>query len=289
LATNEKYVTVDSLKIRYLVEGTGPAIILVHGLGEFLESWLSNIATLSEYFTVYAIDLPGHGLSEESTNNHSISSNAKFIINFMSTMGISHASLLGHSMGGPICLSLAADFPGKVDKLVLVDSGGFYNKVSINYRLATIPFLGKILLGSPFLINKVTIRFGMGRQFHNPETVPVEWIDAANKHLKRPNRNDMMLNIIKNYTGIGSIHPEASITDKLAQVKQPTLIIHGMQDKVIPVEHIYNAHNLIPRAKLEIFDRCGHNPQIEKAAEFNEAVLAFLRSTEYSQGCQESS
>lgn len=279
---NEKYVTVDSLNIRYLVAGTGPTIILVHGLGEFLESWLSNIAKLSEYFTVYAIDLPGHGLSEESNNNHSISSNAKFIIKFMSTMRISHASLLGHSMGGPICLRLAVDFPRKVDKLVLVDSGGFHDKVSMSYRLATIPFIGKMLLGSPLLINKVTIRLGMGRQFHNPEAVPVEWIDAANKHLKRPNRNEMMLNIIKNYTGIGSIHPEVRITDKLSKVKQPTLIIHGMQDKVIPVKHIYNAHNLIPRAKLEIFDQCGHNPQIEKAPEFNETVLSFLISTEYS-------
>ena len=279
---NEKYVTVDSLKIRYLVAGTGPAIILVHGLGEFLESWLSNITTLSEYFTVYAIDLPGHGLSEESTNNHTINSNAKFIINFMSTMGISHASLVGHSMGGPICISLAVDFPGEVDNLVLVDSGGFHNKVSINYRLATIPFLGKILLGSPLLINKATIRFGMGRQFHNPGAVPVEWIDAANKHLKRPNRNEMILNIIKNYTGIGSIRSKESIIDKLAQVKQPTLIIHGMQDRVIAVEHTYSACKLIPHARLEIFDQCGHNPQIEKAPEFNETVLSFLISTGYS-------
>jgi len=280
---NEKYVTVDGLNIRYLVRGTGPVIILVHGLGEFLEGWLFNLAALSKHYMVYAIDLPGHGLSEESKHNHTIGSNVKFIVNFMATMGIPRASILGHSMGGPICLSLAVDYPEKVDKLILVDSGGFHDKVSWGYRLATIPFLGKILLGSPLLINKATIRFGMRRQFYNPEIVPEEWIDAANKHLRRPKRNEMMLDIIKNYTGIGSIHPEASITNKLPQVQQPTLIIHGMQDNVIPVKHAYNACNLIPHARLEIFDQCGHNPQIEKASKFNELVLAFLRSTEYQQ------
>jgi len=281
---NEEYVTVDGLNIRYLVKGTGPVIILVHGLGEFLEAWLFNLTALSKYYTVYAIDLPGHGLSEESVHNHTIGFYVEFVINFMATMGISRSSLLGHSMGGPICLSLAADFSGKVDKLVLVDSGGFHNKVSWGYRLATIPFLGRILLGSPLLINKTTIRFGMRRQFYNPEIVPEEWIDAANKHLRRPKRNEMMLNIIKNYTGIGSIHAEASVSDKLPQVKQPILIIHGMQDKVIPIEHAYNACNLIPHARLEIFDQCGHNPQIEKTSKFNKVVLSFLRSTEYQQG-----
>jgi len=281
---NEEYVTVDGLNTRYLVRGTGPVIILIHGLGEFLEGWLFNLAALSKYCTVYAIDLPGHGLSEESMHNHNIGFYVEFVVNFMAIMGISRASLLGHSMGGPICLSLTVDFPGKVDKLVLVDSGGFHNKVSWGYRLATIPFLGKILLGSPLLINRATIRFGMRRQFYNPEIVPEEWIDAANKHLRRPKRNETMLNIIKNYTGIGSIHSDATVTDKLPQVKQPTLIIHGMQDKVIPVEHAYTACNLIPHARLEIFNQCGHNPQIEKAAKFNEVVLSFLRSTEYQQG-----
>ena len=278
---NEEYVTVDGLNIRYLIRGTGPVIILVHGLGEFLEGWLFNLAALSEYFTVYAIDLPGHGLSEESKHDYTIGFNVKFVINFMAVMGISHASILGHSMGGPICLSLAVDFPGKVDKLILVDSGGFSNKVSLSYRLATLPLLGNILLGPTLLINKATIGAGMRRQFYNPEIVPEEWIDAAYKHLKRPKRKKIMLNIIRSYTSISSIHPEATVTDKLPRVKQPTLIIHGMQDKVVPVEHAYKACNLIPHARLEIFNQCGHNPQIEKASEFNEVVLAFLRSNEH--------
>jgi len=286
---NEEYATVDGLNIRYLVRGTGPAIILVHGLGEFLEGWLFNLAALSKHYMVYAIDLPGHGLSEESKHNHTVGSNVKFIVNFMATMGISRASILGHSMGGPICLSLAVDYPDKVDKLILVDSGGFHDKVSWGYRLATIPFLGKILLGSPLLINKATIRFGMRRQFYNPGIVPEEWIEAAKKHLKRPKRNETILKIIKKYTGIGSIRSDASVADKLTQVKQPTLVIHGMQDKVIPVEHACKACYLIPHARLEIFDQCGHNPQIEKASEFNEAVLSFLRSTEYQQGHQANS
>ena len=185
---NEEYVTVDGLSIRYLVGGTGPVIILVHGLGAFLESWIFNFAALSEYLTVYAIELPGHGSSEDPKHDYSLSFYVKFVINLMAKMGISRASILGHSMGGPICISLAVDSPDKVDKLILVDSGGFNNKVSLSYRLATLPLLGNILLGPTLLINRATIRAGMRRQFYNPEIVPEEWIDAAYKHLKRPKR-----------------------------------------------------------------------------------------------------
>jgi len=278
--TNERYVSVDGLRTRYLLRGSGPPLLLVHGLGEFLEAWLSNIVPLSEYFTVYAIDLPGHGLSEDSKHDCTLGFNVQFIINFMEVMGIPRARLIGHSMGGPICLSLAVDFPGKVDKLILVDSGGFSDKVSLTYRLATLPLLGNILLGPSLLMNRTTIRAGMKRQFYNPKIVPEEWFYAACQHLKRPKRNKTMLNIIRSYTSIGGIRPEANITDKLPLMKQPTLIIHGMQDRVIPIEHACKARKLIPHAKLEVFSECGHNPQVEKAPEFNETVLRFLTSEE---------
>ncbi|MFC2035780.1 alpha/beta fold hydrolase [Chloroflexota bacterium] len=277
----EEYVTVNGLNTRYLVSGTGPVIILVHGLGEFLENWLFNLSALSKHFTVYAMDLPGHGLSDESKHGYTIGLNAEFVVNFMAKMGISHASIIGHSMGGPICLNLATDSPTKVDKLILVSTGGLSDKVPLSYRLATIPLLGSILLGPSLFVNKTTIRTGMKRQFYEPKSIPKEWVNAAYKHLKRPNRNKIMVNIIKNCTRLDSIRPEADITSKLPLVEQPTLIIHGLHDKVIPVEHAYKVSNLIPNVRLEIFDRCGHNPQVEKPSEFNELVLTFLRSNEH--------
>jgi pimeloyl-ACP methyl ester carboxylesterase len=274
---SEKYVLVDGISIRYVVSGSGPPVLLIHGLGEFLESWLSNIDALSEYFTVYAIDLPGHGLSEGSKEDYSLAFVVRFITGFSDVMGIQRTSLIGRSLGGPICLRVAMDFPEKVDRLVLVSSGGFGREVPLTYRLAALPLLSDILLGPPVIFNKATLRFGMRRQFHNLETIPEEWIEAALKYLKMPKRNETIRNMLKTNTSIGSRRLKETVAPKMPLVETPTLIIHGTQDKLVPIGHVHSVSNLIPQARLEIIDDCGHNPQLEKPEEFNERVIAFLR------------
>lgn len=273
---SEEYVTVNQVRIRYMVRGSGPAVLLIHGLGEFLEVWSFNIAALSEYFTVYAIDLPGHGLSEEARHDYTLAFGVKFVVDFMQATGIQHGSLIGHSLSGPLCLGLAMDFPDKVDKVILVGSSGFSEEIPLTYRLATLPLLGDILLGPTVLINKATVRVGMRKQFYNPEIVPEEWIDTAIKYLRMPKRKNTIRKIIKNSSSVTATNTKAIITDRLPLVETPTLIVHGMQDKVVPVDSAYFTCNLIPHAQLKVFDECGHNPQMEKASEFNKLVVAFL-------------
>lgn len=274
---NEKYVTVEGTTIRYIVRGTGPSVLLIHGFGEFLEIWSYNIAALSEYFTVYAIDLPGHGRSEESKCDYTLAFAANFVVDFMDAMGIQRTSVVGHSVGGVICLSMTIDTPNRIDKLVLVDSGGFSKKAPLIYRLATLPLLGEIVFRPTV---KALIRVGMNGRFCNPEVVTEEWVDMAYKYLKMPKAKNTLLNIVRSNISINGMNPELIVTDKLHLVRSPTLLIHGMQDTFIPVQHAQNAYNLIPHAMLKVIDECGHIPQMEKALEFNEAVLAFLRYEE---------
>ena len=143
---NERYVSVDRVSTRYVLEGAGPPVLLIHGFGEFLEVWGYNITPLSEYFSVYAMDLPGHGLSGEPPGNDTLDFTSEFIVHFMQALGIGHASLVGHSLGGLVCLSVAINFPEKMDKLVLVDSAGLSKEAPLIYRLATLPVLGDIIL-----------------------------------------------------------------------------------------------------------------------------------------------
>ena len=175
---NEKYVTVSGISVRYVMRGTGPSVLLIHGFTEFLEVWWFNIATLSEYFTVYALDLPGHGLSEETRTKYTLGFSTSFVIDFMQTMGIEQASLIGHSSGGPLGLNVAIRFPGKVDKLVLVGSGGFSKETPLRYRLASLPILGDILIRP---MPKAAIKLGMKRRFYNPAIITEEWIDMSYK------------------------------------------------------------------------------------------------------------
>ena len=274
----EEYITVGGIDTRYLVSGGGAAVVLIHGLGEFLETWWYNITPLSQRFTVYAIDLPGHGMSSEWKQDYTLDFGVRFVVDFMETMGIQRAHLVGRSLGAPICLNLAVNFPQRVDRLVLVSLAGFSRDIPLSYRLAALPVLRDILLVPGVLINRATVRVGMRRQFYDPGAVPEEWVDAAVKYLKMPKRKDAIQAIIRSNLRAADELPEAALIDRLRRIESPTLLIHGRQDRVVAVEHAYSVSRLIPQAKLEVFEHCGHNPQIEKASRFNRVVLAFLSS-----------
>jgi pimeloyl-ACP methyl ester carboxylesterase len=120
----------------------------------------------------------------------------------------------------------------------------------------------------------------MKRHFYNPNIVDEAWINATYKYLKRPERNDAILNVIRSNISLGGVYREASIADKLHLVKVPTLVVHGAQDRVIPFRYAQLACKLIPNVKCEVIDRCGHCPHIEKAAQFNDLVVTFLSASE---------
>jgi len=273
--SDNKYITLDGITIRYIVRGDGSPVVLIHGFGEFVESWAFNIEPLSKHYQVYAVDLPGHGLSGKPKIDYSLPFAMQLATDFMQALGIDRASLIGHSMGGAICLSAAISFPEKIDKIVLVDSGGLSKELPVRYRLVTIPILGEVLVAPTI---KSGLKAGMKRAFYNPDLVNEEMVDIDYQYMKMPGTKRALLSIIRNSASLTGPYPEVIMTNKLHLVKTPALLIHGAQDKAIPVEHAQNACKLLPQARLEVFEKCGHVPHIEKAAEFNEAVIAFLNS-----------
>jgi pimeloyl-ACP methyl ester carboxylesterase len=120
----------------------------------------------------------------------------------------------------------------------------------------------------------------MKKGFYNPEIIARDWVDLSYKYLKMPKLKRTLWNLIRSNASIDGLNPELIVTDKLRMIKSPTLIIHGAQDEVIPVEYARLACKLIPNVRCEVIDECGHCPQIEKAAQFNDLVAAFLRVSE---------
>ena len=106
------------------------------------------------------------------------------------------------------------------------------------------------------------------------------WIDTVFRHLKNPARNRTLLNLMKTFIEFENENANSSVADWLSGVTQAVLIIHGKQDRVVPVHQSHNLRNMISGAQLQIIDRCGHNPQLEHPAEFNELVLSFLKQPE---------
>jgi 4,5:9,10-diseco-3-hydroxy-5,9,17-trioxoandrosta-1(10),2-diene-4-oate hydrolase len=270
-----KYSNVDGISIRYASQGKGPELLLLHGFGEFLEAWWSNIDSLSEYYTVYALDLPGHGLSQEPHVRYTVDFSTRFVVSFMEAVGIKHASLIGHSVCGLLSLNLAINFPEKVDNLVLVSSIGLTKKEApLLHRLA-------MLLGN-FAIepSKENILKGINSTFYNPEIVSEQLVDKACQYLAMPKTKDALLNTLRSNVTTNGISSNLILADKLHLVKCPTLIIHGAQDKVIPAEYVQNASNVMPKVKVKVLQECAHHSHIEKASEFNKIVTTFLNSNE---------
>ncbi|MFQ6040715.1 MAG: alpha/beta fold hydrolase [Candidatus Poribacteria bacterium] len=269
----EKYVTVDGIKIHYLTAGSGPPVILIHGLGVFAETWLYNIKPLSGRNTVYAPDLVGFGRSEKPKVKYSLAYFVKFLSGFMDALNIERASLVGNSMGGLIALRFALDYPNRVCKLVFVSGAGLGRKVSFGLRLLSLPILGDILLART---TKKGIRRGLEGSFYNPDFVTDEWVEETFKVYKLPSARRAFLSVLRSGVSIFGLKRDVVLLEQLPKIQAPTLIIWGKRDKVIPVEYAYTAHARIRDSQLHIFSECGHAPQVEKAKEFNRLVLEFL-------------
>src|SRR2546422_11168498 len=138
---------VDGLRLHYVVEGRGPVLIFVHGLGGFAESWRHNVRPLAGRATVFAVDLPGFGDSAKPRTSYRLGYFANALRGFMDALGLAQASLVGHSLGGAVSITLALTHPSRVERLALVGAivPGCCYRPSWIYRLVALRGLGEIL------------------------------------------------------------------------------------------------------------------------------------------------
>src|SRR5438876_1068644 len=138
---------VDGLDLHYIVAGRGPAVVLVHGLGGFAESWRHTTRALADRTTVYALDLPGFGASAKPPARYRLSYFASALHGFMEVLGIREASLVGHSLGAAAAVTYALTHPARVERLALVGGvvPGFGYRPSWIYRLVALPLVGETL------------------------------------------------------------------------------------------------------------------------------------------------
>ena len=270
------YVTIKGCRIRYLMKGTGSPVLLIHGLGEFLETWWYNISPLSKHYRVYAIDIPGHGLSDRPRDCYTVSQCTECLLGIIDALQLDTVTLIGHSLGGAIAINTTATAPQRVANLVLVDSAGLSNDVPLAFRLTTVPYLGDMAM-------KLAWRFlseqSVKRLFRNSSLVSKETLATVLKVAQGPGIDAAMLRILRYNVGLIRTHNESLMLDKLPMIKVPTLLLHGAEDRVFSVEHATHAYNLIPNANLVVFPKCGHSPHIEKPAKFNDTTIKFLETS----------
>jgi len=256
-----KEITVFGQKINYVEAGSGPTVILLHGLGGSTQAWMFNIAPLAEKYHVVVPDQIGFGKSDKPLVNYRIRTYVDFLDQFCKQLKIERASLVGNSMGGWIAAAYTAAFPDRVDKLVLVDAAGYAPPKDLDPR--TFYSLNPTTReGTKVLLSKVFY----GKAFQTDAAI--EQAIAA-----RLAAGDGYT--IKSITE-SIIRGEDFLDDTVKTIKRPTLIIWGRQDGLVPLAQGEHLNKDIAGSKLIVLDQCGHIPNLEKAGEFNAAVLKFL-------------
>ncbi len=266
------YVNVDGINTHYIAAGEGPPLLLIHGLGASVITWRDNIEPLSRSFRVYAIDLPGHGDTDKPDLDYKMETITKFVLQFMEVMGLDKVYYIGNSAGGAVGLQMAVDHPEKLHKLVLVDCAGLGRDISFYVRLVTLPFIGSLLessrVGGP--------QFMLYNVFYDKSFVSDGLLQELYRSRQMPGAKEAVVRSVKNGMSLFGLRKKFLYLDKLKDLDVPLMVAWGAQDQIFPVAHAYVAAKAAPNIALKVFDQCGHWPHMEKADEFNSAVMDFL-------------
>jgi len=249
--------------------------VLVHGLGASAEIWSGNLAALSSRFRVYAPDLPGFGRTgKPGWMDYSPAAYSRFVREFMAALGIGRAALVGHSLGGGVALRVILDEPERVERLVLVSSAGLGRDVSLPLRVASLPWFDRVFF-KPSLA--VFIHF-LHRLVYDPAAITPEFARMYYEMFFQPGSVRTFTGILRAIATLRGARPGVleDIRRGLATITVPALILWGRQDRILPVSQGVDAAGRIPGARLHIFERCGHMPNIEYPGEFNRILIDFL-------------
>lgn len=272
-APPDQYLEVGGIHIRHWVVGEGPPVVLVHGLGGVAENWLLNLAALAADWRVHVLDLPGFGRSGKPSLAYSIPCFAAFLADYLEAHNLGRTCLIGNSLGGAIALQLALEHPERVSALVLADSAGFSRHVPSALRLAMLPGIGEVLVRpSPLLANWI-----LRRCYCDASLITEEMTRILGAVLDEPGLTSSLLHILRQLLRHQSAQSVEVFLAGLRTLAVPSLVIWGREDRVLPVGDAYTAAAVLPDVELEIFERCGHLPQMECAELFNQRVIDFLK------------
>lgn len=273
-------VNMHGHKVSYRIAGSGPAIMLVHGIAGTGETWTDTMERLADHYTLIAPDLPGHGVSDKPVGDYSLGSLASMLRDLMVTLGIENATMVGHSLGGGVAMQFVYQFPQRCNRLVLVSSGGLGNEVNLLLRAACLPGADLFLAATAGPIAKTgsLVAGVLGRLGWHPGT-DLDEVTRGFASLADTETRKAFLHTLKSVVGVEGQRVNAS--DRLYLASEiPTLLVSGERDPIIPANHAVEAHKLMRGSQLVIFPAAGHMPYTDQPAEFARVVRDFMDSTE---------
>ena len=265
----------------YRSAGSGPVVVLVHGITSTSATWANVLPYLAERFTVIAPDLLGHGESAKPRGDYSLGAYASGIRDLLIALGHERATFVGHSLGGGVAMQLAYQFPEHCERLVLVGSGGLGREITPLLRAASLPGSELVL---PLLVDERVLGLGravgrlLGRVGLRVHT-DVGEVLRGHASLSDGEARAAFLHTLRTIVDPMGQRVDASDRLYLAQAI-PFLLVWGERDPIIPVKHAHAAHELVPGSRLEIFPDAGHFPHLDDPLRFVRLLIDFMETTE---------
>lgn len=274
-------IDIHGQPVTFHLMGEGPPVLLVHGITSSSRTWKSVMPRLAENHMVIAPDLLGHGRSAKPQGDYSLGGYASGMRDLLVALDIPKATVVGHSLGGGIALQFGYQFPDRISRLVLVDTGGIGHEVNPALRAAALPGAEFVLplLFSPTL-HDITLKVrnmlaGVG--LHG--SADVEGVAEGFASLTKADARRAFVHTVRSV--IDPTGQRVSAADRLYLTREiPSMIIWGDHDRIIPVSHAELAHELMPGSRLEIFPGAGHFPFNDDPDRFIRLLEDFIATTD---------
>ena len=276
-----QHVTVHGHRRAYVRMGSGPAVLLLHGLGCDHTTWAPVMESLARTHTVIAPDLLGHGESDKPRADYSVGGYANGMRDLLTVLGIDAVTVVGHSFGGGVAMQFAYQYPERTERLVLVGSGGLGPEVTPVIRAITTPGFHQVMgvLSVPLLRHVTTTTMRLLARSGVTQLRDLDEVADIYDSFKDPRTRVAIRHVVRavvDWRGqIITMADRAYLTEAM-----PMCVIWGAEDQVIPVAHAANASALAPSARVEVIPNAGHFPHKDHPERFVKIVRDFIRSTQ---------
>jgi pyruvate dehydrogenase E2 component (dihydrolipoamide acetyltransferase) len=261
-AVRPREIKVGGRRLRYLElgEGDGVPVLLVHGFGADLNTWMFTQPVLAEGRRVTALDLPGHGGSAKDVGAGDGESLTDAVEGALEALGIGRGHLVGHSMGGAVAALLALRRPDLVSSLTLIASAGLGPEIN-----------GSFIDGFVRMARRREAVEILGLLVHDPALLSRTMVEDVLRYKRLDGVSAALARIAEAWFAGG--RQLLDLTDRIATLAMPVQLIWGREDRIIPVTH---AEGLASRFPVHIIEQAGHLPHMEKAAEVNRLIKRFI-------------
>jgi pimeloyl-ACP methyl ester carboxylesterase len=265
-------VYLPGAEVNYVEIGEGEPVLFLHGISGCWQNWLENLPHFGRGRRVIALDLPGFGASPMPSWGIDMPAYGRLVHDFCKRLGVEGATVVGNSMGGFIAVEAATTGPARFSRLVLVSAAGILNTWNPEARATATAYAWKrfgplVADRGEWIISHPRSRqaiLGPFMRYPNRLRADLLW-EQMNGGMRCPGFGDALRALIRH-----------DIRERLGAIEMPTMIVWGQSDRVIPMAAALSYHRRIPHSCLEIFERTGHVPQLERPARFNALLDDFL-------------